>query len=115
MSIAAEETEAYGLFSRAVVTGLNFFAMFKINENELKFAGYASEYLNEEQAAQLKEYIRGVQKELRRGILKDASTIQRRMYWLLTKLLEFGLMGSGTSFMRLMGLYQASVCELEED
>jgi hypothetical protein len=87
--------------------------MFKFSDGQIKFAGYPAEDIAEGDSQSLKEYVKTTSKELRRGALEPAQ-IQRRMYWFLTKILEYGLFPSGPTFARVMAFYQASVIELDE-
>jgi hypothetical protein len=114
-----EEQEVYTTFKRPVATGINFFSFFaaEIDEEEplatIKYTdSLCDKTVPREKAHALADYVKHTLRELRKGKLTESTLIQRRMYWFLSKLMEYNVFPTG--FARLMSFYQASIVELDE-
>ena len=57
----------------------------------LRFGEGTEASLSPERARELRDYRKGVLKELREGRLTEAGLIQRRMYWWMSKLVEWSV------------------------
>ena len=67
-----------------------------------------------EKAKTLSDYVKQTLKDLRKGKLTESSLIQRRMYWFVSKLMEYNVFSTG-QFYRLLSFYQMSLLEFEEN
>ena len=119
MSLAEEETEVYTAFSRSVATAINYFSLFSItlmaaSETAVfTFGEGTRETIPLERGIQLRDYRKAVLKELKSGDLTNPSLIQRRMYWWMSKIVEWSIVPH-SHWYKVMNFYQMSVWELEE-
>ena len=129
LSIKAEEDFVYSKFSRSVVTAINFFSMFyfscakeaeEAEEDEKEkesssFASFGKQYeernIHREHGLMLQEYVKTILKDLRKNVLVNPLMIQRKMYWFMSKLIEYGILKE--RFGHVLAFYNMSVLELD--
>ena len=115
MDLVEEEKEVYTTFSRPVATAINYFSLWTIDSESghVKMGEGTTGKTTAERAKALRSYRKSVLKELKDGSLKEPSLIQRRMYWWMSKMVEWSIIPEGHWY-KCMNFYQMSVWELEE-
>lgn len=119
MSLLEEEAKVYSYYTRPVATAINQFSLFSFSFAEeddkatLRFGEGTEGTMTQSRGKQLREYQKATLKELKTGPLNDSSEIQRRMYWWMSRLVEWSVIPH-THWQKVMNFYQMSVWELEE-
>ena len=115
MDLVQEETDVYNAYSRPVGTALNYFSLWILDTKAgiIKMGEGTPHKIAVDRAEALRAYRKSVLKELKAGTLTEPGLIQRRMYWWMSKLVEWAVVPDGHWY-KYMNFYQMSVWELEE-